>query len=95
MVLKNKMGEFIKQQNNTLIKSSLDNDSHKSQAVNIQDQFLNQLRKEKTKVSIELVSGTVVEGEIQSFDNYSIILENSDRYLIYKHGIILVKRTTV
>ena len=54
---------------------------------NVQDQFLNQVRREKVKVIVELLSGERVEGIVTSFDNFSIILEDKGYRLIYKHGI--------
>ncbi len=86
-----KIGEFQKNRNNENSKVLTEANPHKAQPINIQDQLLNQLRRDKTKVSIELVSGSVVNGEITGFDSYSIILENDSRQLIYKHGIILIR----
>ena len=54
---------------------------------NIQDQFLNQSRKERVKVSVKLISGEIVEGYIKSFDNFSILIEVEGDILIYKHAI--------
>ncbi|UCD86200.1 MAG: RNA chaperone Hfq [Deltaproteobacteria bacterium] len=54
---------------------------------NVQDQFLNQVRREKVKVIVELLSGEKVEGTVISFDNFSIIVEDKGYRLIYKHGI--------
>jgi host factor-I protein len=54
---------------------------------NIQDQFLNQSRKERVKISLKLMSGDVVEGYIKSFDNFSILLEVQGDILVYKHAI--------
>ena len=91
-----KLGEF--QKNNRLNESNkmpAENNPHRNQAINIQDQLLNQLRRDKTPVSIELLSGNVVQGVISGFDSYSIILENGERQLIYKHGIILLKWSIV
>ncbi len=91
-----KLGEF--QKNNRMSESNkmpVENNPHRNQAINIQDQLLNQLRRDKTPVSIELLSGNVVQGVISGFDSYSIILENGERQLIYKHGIILLKWSVV
>jgi host factor-I protein len=57
---------------------------------NIQDQFLNQSRKERVKISVKLISGEVIEGFIKSFDNFSVLLEVQGDLLIYKHSIALL-----
>lgn len=54
---------------------------------NIQDQFLNQSRKERVKISLKLMSGDIIEGYIKSFDNFSILLEGEGDILIYKHSV--------
>ncbi len=60
-------------------------------AQNIQDSFLNTARKDKTHVTIYLVSGVKLSGRIKSFDKYSLILENnSQEQLIFKHAISTV-----
>lgn len=86
-----KLGEFQKNRNNESTRVGPENGPHKPQPINIQDQLLNQLRRDKTRVTIELLSGNVVSGEIAGFDSYSIILENDGKQLIYKHGIILIR----
>lgn len=61
------------------------------QPQNIQDGFLNSARKEKTMVTIYLLSGIKLTGRIRSFDKYSVILEsNSQEQLIFKHAISTV-----
>jgi len=55
--------------------------------INVQDQFLNQVRKERTQVVLETISGKVINGFIRSFDNFSVVLEGDALYLIYKHAI--------
>jgi host factor-I protein len=58
------------------------------QSVNIQDQFLNQLRKERMQVTIFLVSGFQLKGVIKSFDNFTVLLEvDGKQQLIFKHAI--------
>lgn len=57
---------------------------------NIQDQFLNQSRKERVKISLKLLSGDVIEGYIKSFDNFSILLEVQGDILVYKHSVALL-----
>jgi host factor-I protein len=55
--------------------------------INIQDQFLNRMRKERVTVVIELITGERIEGQITSFDNFSLIVRNENERLIYKHAI--------
>ena len=61
------------------------------QAQNIQEAFLNNARKEKTFLTIYLMSGVKLSGRIKSFDKYSVVLEtNSQEQLIFKHAISTV-----
>lgn len=61
------------------------------QAQNIQEAFLNNARKEKTFLTIYLMSGVKLSGKIKSFDKYSVILEtNNQEQLIFKHAISTV-----
>ena len=53
----------------------------------LQDPFLNALRKERIPVSIYLVNGIKLQGEIDSFDAFVVLLRNSVSQLIYKHAI--------
>ena len=58
------------------------------QAQNIQEAFLNNARKDKTFLTIYLMSGVKLSGRIKSFDKYSVILEsNNQEQLIFKHAI--------
>jgi len=58
---------------------------------NIQEAFLNNARKEKTFLTIYLMSGVKLSGRIKSFDKYSVVLEtNSQEQLIFKHAISTV-----
>ena len=57
----------------------------KSQA--LQDPFLNILRREHVSVSIYLVNGIKLQGHIESFDQYVILLRSSVTQLVYKHAI--------
>lgn len=60
-------------------------------AQNIQEAFLNTARKEKTFLTIYLMSGVKLSGRIKSFDKYSVILEtNNQEQLIFKHAISTV-----
>jgi host factor-I protein len=54
---------------------------------NIQDQYLNQARKERVKVSIVMMSGEKLEGYIKSFDSFCVLAESEGDILIYKHAI--------
>lgn len=57
----------------------------KSQA--LQDPFLNVLRREHVSVSIYLINGIKLQGHIESFDQYVILLKSAVTQLVYKHGI--------
>ena len=60
-------------------------------AQNIQDSFLNTARKDKTNITIYLLSGVKLTGRIRSFDKYSVVLEtNNQEQLIFKHAISTV-----
>jgi host factor-I protein len=60
-------------------------------AQNIQDSFLNTARKEKSSITIYLLSGVKLTGRIRSFDKYSVVLEtNNQEQLIFKHAISTV-----
>lgn len=58
-----------------------------SKGQSLQDPFLNVLRREKVPVSIYLISGIKLQGQIESFDNFSILLKNTVSQMIYKHAI--------
>ncbi len=53
----------------------------------LQDPFLNLLRKERVSVSIYLVNGIKLQGHIDSFDQYVILLKNTVTQVVYKHAI--------
>ena len=53
----------------------------------LQDPFLNILRKEKVPVSIYLVNGIKLQGQIDSFDQFVVLLKNSVSQMVYKHAI--------
>jgi host factor-I protein len=55
--------------------------------MNIQDQFLNRVRRDRKQVVIEMMTGRKIEGVILSFDNFCIILRGEADQLIYKHAI--------
>ncbi|MGK7294427.1 MAG: RNA chaperone Hfq [Candidatus Wenzhouxiangella sp. M2_3B_020] len=56
----------------------------------LQDPYLNALRKERIPVSIFLVNGIKLQGQIESFDNFVVLLRNSVSQMIYKHAISTV-----
>jgi host factor-I protein len=63
-------------------------------AQNIQDSFLNTARKDKTTITLYLLSGVKLTGRIRSFDKYSVVLEtNNQEQLIFKHAISTVVMT--
>ena len=53
----------------------------------LQEPFLNALRKEKIPVSIYLVNGIKLQGQVDSFDQYVIILKNTVNQMVYKHAV--------
>ena len=55
--------------------------------INIQDQFLNRIRRDRNHVVVELTTGRKMEGVILSFDNFCIILRGETDQLVYKHAI--------
>jgi host factor-I protein len=69
----------------TLARSSAMSKGH-----SLQDPFLNTLRKERIPVSIYLVNGIKLQGQIESFDQFVILLKNSVSQMVYKHAISTV-----
>jgi host factor-I protein len=61
-----------------------------SKGHSLQDPFLNTLRKEKMQVAIYLVSGIKLQGQIESFDQFVIVLKNTVNQMVYKHAISTV-----
>ncbi len=61
----------------------------KSTAINLQDLFLNNARKERIPVTIYLMNGVKVNGQVKGFDSYIILLEDEKRQqnMIYKHAV--------
>ena len=59
----------------------------------LQEPFLNALRKEKIPVSIFLVNGIKLQGQVDSFDQYVIILKNTVNQMVYKHAISTIVPT--
>jgi host factor-I protein len=58
-----------------------------SKGQTLQEPFLNQLRKERIPVSIFLVNGIKLQGTVDSFDQFVILLRNSVSQMVYKHAI--------
>lgn len=54
---------------------------------NLQEAFLNALRKERVPVSIFLVNGIKLQGQVESFDQFSVLLKSSVSQMVYKHAI--------
>ena len=61
-----------------------------SKGHSLQDPFLNALRKERIPVSIFLVNGIKLQGQIESFDQYVVLLKNTVSQMVYKHAISTV-----
>ncbi len=58
-----------------------------SKGQSLQDPFLNALRKERVPVSIYLVNGIKLQGQVEAFDQFVVLLKNSISQLVYKHAI--------
>ena len=58
-----------------------------SKGHSLQDPYLNALRKERIPVSIYLVNGIKLQGQIESFDQFVILLKNTVNQMVYKHAI--------
>ncbi|MBI3560181.1 MAG: RNA chaperone Hfq [Gammaproteobacteria bacterium] len=56
----------------------------------LQDPYLNALRKERIPVSIYLVNGIKLQGQVESFDQFVVLLRNSVSQMVYKHAISTV-----
>lgn len=56
----------------------------------LQDPFLNALRKERIPVSIYLVNGIKLQGQVESFDQFVILLKNTVSQMVYKHAVSTV-----
>ncbi|ABI68295.1 RNA chaperone Hfq [Syntrophomonas wolfei] len=59
--------------------------------INLQDAFLNQVRKDKIPVTVFLVNGFQIKGMVRGFDNFTVIIEvDQKQQLVYKHAISTV-----
>lgn len=61
-----------------------------SKGHSLQDPYLNALRKERVPVSIYLVNGIKLQGQIESFDQFVVLLRNTVSQMVYKHAISTV-----
>lgn len=61
-----------------------------SKGQSLQEPFLNALRKERVPVSIYLVNGIKLQGQIESFDQFVVLLRNTVSQMVYKHAISTV-----
>ncbi len=61
-----------------------------SKGHSLQEPFLNALRKDKVPVSIYLINGIKLQGQIESFDQFVVLLKNSVNQMVYKHAISTV-----
>lgn len=68
----------------------LPGDNKMSKGQSLQDPYLNALRKERIPVSIFLVNGIKLQGQIESFDQFVILLKNTVSQMVYKHAISTV-----
>lgn len=64
-----------------------------SKGQTLQDPFLNALRKDRIPVSIFLVNGIKLQGQIESFDQYAVLLKNTVTQMVYKHAISTIVPT--
>lgn len=64
-----------------------------SKGQTLQDPFLNALRKERVPVSIYLVNGIKLQGHVESFDQFVVLLKNNVSQMVYKHAISTVVPT--
>lgn len=62
-----------------------------SKKINIQDVFLNHLRKRRISATIYLVNGVKIEGYVKGFDNFVVILKDDSQKMIYKHAISTIE----
>ena len=64
-----------------------------SKGQTLQEPFLNALRKEKVPVSVYLVNGIKLQGQVDSFDQFVVLLKNSVNQMVYKHAISTIVPT--
>ena len=61
-----------------------------SKGQSLQDPYLNALRRDRTPVSVYLINGIKLQGQIESFDQFVVVLRNSVSQMVYKHAISTV-----
>ncbi len=61
-----------------------------SKGQSLQDPFLNALRRERVQVAIYLVNGIKLQGQVESFDQFVVLLKNTVSQMVYKHAISTV-----
>jgi len=64
-----------------------------SKGQTLQEPFLNALRKEKIPVAIYLINGIKLQGQVDSFDQFVVLLKNSVNQMVYKHAISTIVPT--
>ncbi len=74
----------------TVIAQNNNKETAMSKGQSLQEPYLNALRKERVPVSIYLVNGIKLQGQIESFDQFVILLKNSVSQMVYKHAISTV-----
>jgi host factor-I protein len=72
------------------MQSANNKENNLAKTQSLQDPFLNALRKERVPVSIYLVNGIKLQGTIDSFDQFVVLLKNSVNQMVYKHAISTV-----
>ena len=65
----------------------MDTSKQKNRGLLLQDPFLNTLRRENIPVSVYLVNGIKLQGQIESYDQYVVLLKNMVTQMVYKHAI--------
>ena len=61
--------------------------------VQLQEPYLNELRKERIQVSVYLVNGIKLQGQIESFDSFVVLLKGAVNQMVYKHAISTIVPT--
>jgi host factor-I protein len=74
----------------TPIDNNNNGEANMSKGHHLQDPYLNALRREKVPVSIFLVNGIKLQGQIESFDQFAVLLKNTVTQMVYKHAISTV-----
>ncbi len=98
MGLKFKLGETEEMKKNSSFNEKKRESAGQSQPqkiqMNVQDHFLNTLRREGQKITVLLLNGERIEGKISGFDTFSIIIDDgSQSKLLYKHAISMIAKS--